>query len=89
MLLTKRQTNLMRRLYTANVELDEVSRGYVGVILTCLDTIDALRRGPDEDGPEVSVIKFFTVFPNGAVVAGRPNEAPIEVWKGSCASRKL
>jgi len=42
-ILTEHQTALMRRLYQSDIELDDVSRDYVGVILSCLDTIDDLR----------------------------------------------
>ena len=42
-ILTERQTVMMRRLYSLDIPLDEVSKEYVGVILCCLDTIDDLR----------------------------------------------
>lgn len=42
-ILTEQQTTMMRRLYQSDVVLDDVSRDYVGVILSCLDTIDDLR----------------------------------------------
>jgi hypothetical protein len=85
--LTERQTKLMRRLYTAKVELDEVSRGYVGVILACLDTIDALRKDTANDGPEVDLIKFFNEFPQGAC-ASPYLSTPFDTWKRICALRQ-
>lgn len=42
-ILTEKQTIMMRRLYQSDIELDDVSKDYVGVILSCLDTIDDLR----------------------------------------------
>lgn len=41
--LTEEQTIAARRLYELDLPLDEVSEGYVRVILAMLDTIDDLR----------------------------------------------
>lgn len=42
-ILTKEQTQLMRRLYFTEIPLDEVANDYVKVIRGLLDTVDDLR----------------------------------------------
>jgi predicted DNA-binding protein YlxM (UPF0122 family) len=43
LILTEKQTILMRRLYTCDIPLSELAADYVKVIVSCLDTIDDLR----------------------------------------------